>query len=137
MNWKSQFLRWSSTIITIIAIIGGVLAAPASAATVDVSCLGTDETDYSPGLLLTTHLVHGTEVDTFSPCSSTRPGLPSGTSSSDETLPLSCAVPLGTGSGLFTVNRNNGRNSTLDANFTVTATGSVVSSVVTGTVVSG
>ena len=137
MNWKSQFSRWSSTIIAMVALISSVLTAPASAATVDVSCLGSDQIDYAPGLLLATQAVHLTEVDSFSSCTSTDPGLTSGNVSSDETLPLSCAVPLGTGSGLFTLNWNNRQSSTVDANFTVTATGSIITSVATGTVVGG
>lgn len=139
MNRTRPWLpRWSQPIVALLLLAAPlVTAAPAAALTVDVSCLGTSSIDYSPGLLLAQQSVHLSEVDSFSPCTSTDPTLTSGIVSSDQTLPLSCLNPLSTGAGLFTINWNNRQSSTIDATFTVTATGSVITSTASGTIVAG
>jgi hypothetical protein len=123
----------------VLAILAPGLAytTPADALTVDVSCQGSTSIDYNPGLLLTPQLVQYRESDQFSTCTSVDPTVTAGSLKTEATLMASCLQPLGTGDGLFTINWNNLQSSTINATFTVTSAGGIVTSVANGVVVSG
>jgi hypothetical protein len=110
----------------------------ASLGVLDVTCVGTEPTTFTPGLLLTTQTgtIHSeTHLDN---CVSTSdPTLASGSAVIDVTIPMSCLIFAVTGPRTETITWNNGQTSTLafpgavsvvaGAQFIHTSTGTVAS----------
>lgn len=91
-----------------------ILAAPAvAAALTHVSCVGTTDDSYNPGLTNQQQDVDFHAQDTYSPCTSSDQTLTAGGDTFEGNLPLSCLQPVLTGSYKLEVQWNNGRSSEL------------------------
>jgi hypothetical protein len=81
-------------VATVLAVAGTSMSAPASAAGVDVTCVGTQTVTYQPGLLLTPQTVDVTVIGILSPCESSDSKIKSGIYLQHVTATLSCDTLL-------------------------------------------
>jgi hypothetical protein len=123
-----------------LALTAGILAGVtpvAQAALVDVTCAGTDQITYSPGLLLQAQTVHFSETDLYGLCTSSDPAITSGTGVISDDLPASCLTPLLTGTFSYTLTWNTGQTSQFLLTVANTVAGGVTTSVASGNVTAG
>lgn len=81
-------------IVALVLIATAFTAAPAQAASVDVSCTGAETVTYTPGLTMSPRLVSVEVNGVMGPCASTDPGITAGTYAQKFTASLSCASLL-------------------------------------------
>jgi hypothetical protein len=119
-------------------VLSAVGLAPAAQAAVNVTCAGTSNVSYSPGLTLFTQAVTGT-LDNLYNCTSTDPSITSGSSLHMRTLPLSCLNPAGLFNSTvgYTITWSNGQTSTASGSFAVTSVGGTVIVVAQGAITAG
>ncbi|MFJ5032823.1 hypothetical protein ACIQB5_33210 [Streptomyces sp. NPDC088560] len=121
----------------VVGLASATLIAPAAhAATVDVTCAGTETVRYDPGLLLIPETVHGDVTGILAPCSSSDRGLTTGNYQESFSTSLSCATLLAPRTGTRVFHWSNGQTSTFTFNralnnvagqTTVTLTGDITS----------
>ena len=120
---------------TFTGLLAGVPAA--HAALVDVTCGGTDQITYSPGLLLQTQTVEFSETDLYGPCTSSDPAITSGSGQISSELPTSCLTPLLAGTFTYTLTWNTGKTSQFLLTTVNTVAGGITTSVASGNVTAG
>lgn len=109
-------------VVTVVSVLacGLVMAGVpfAEAATVDVTCLGTQHVNHSPGLLLLTPRVTTLTVDeVFAPCTSpSHPGITARSHRSFQTRPITCLALLSPNSFSKVLTWSTGETSTLQFN---------------------
>lgn len=105
------FRRLASAALATVALSAlTITASPAHALSVDLTCTGTLDVTYSPGLTLSPHVTTVT-ADITADCRSKDPTLTSGTAHATGAGSMSCFS--GGGSGTFTFHWNNGHASTV------------------------
>lgn len=111
--------RLLTSALTLCGILLGLAAVPAKAATLDVTCPGTETSTFSPGLLLTPQTVTSSLKFVFGPCQSSDPTLKSGTYAATFTATVACqSINNSFGTGFPTpIVWNNGRTSTFTFTF--------------------
>ncbi|MEU5692944.1 hypothetical protein [Actinosynnema sp. NPDC020468] len=98
-----------------------VLVSPASAAPLDITCVGTTSTSYSPPLTLDSRATLVTETTILSPCvSATTPAINAGVSVKTTNENLSCLSLGGGGFNSQTISWSNVTTSNFGYNSTVT-----------------
>lgn len=122
-------------ITALVLVVGFLVAAdPVQAASVDVSCTGSEVVSYQPGLTLAAKNVHTSVSGLLSPCVSTDPDLTSGAYAQTFDAALSCTTVLADLAATRTIRWNNGQSSTFTyhrainnaaGQSTVTFTGSI------------
>ena len=112
-------------------------AAPAQAASVDVTCTGTETVGYQPGLTLTSKTVAATVDGILSPCVSPDPDLIAGTYAQAFTATLSCATVLGGLAATRVFHWNNGQSSTFAYHRAINNAAGQTTVTFTGTITSG
>jgi hypothetical protein len=113
-------------------------AAPASADTNLVQCVGAQRATYSPALSLTARPTVASSGTTYNGCVSLTPGLTSGTAQSTVTYPSrSCLDLLNAQQVTFTIRWGNGRTSTVLGTQITTVAGATMVTTVNGGVVAG
>jgi hypothetical protein len=115
-----------------------VVAAPASADPVDLTCVSSASSTYSPGLSLTTQATSITTAGQLDPCVSVSdPTVTSGTFGSTFTRTTSCLALLDTGTGTRVFHWSNGNTSSFTFSSTSTyVTGQIVTTL-RGTITAG
>jgi hypothetical protein len=98
--------------------------APAAHAAVSVTCVGTSNITFSPGLTLFIQPVQYNLADTYT-CTSTDPAITSASGVAGRVLPLSCLSPasLFNSTNGVTITWNNGQTSNAQGTFSVTSAG--------------
>lgn len=110
--------------------------AQAQAGLIDLSCLGTNDASFSPGLTFTTRTVDIEAEGEYTDCVSSDPAVTSGTYTASGEGTMSCLA--GGHAGKFTITWNTGEESTIEFTNTVAARpGGEMVVVATGTVVGG
>lgn len=129
---------------TVAALVVGAatifgIASPASAAVIDIACLGSQTVTYSPGLTLVPTNQAISVTTHYSSCvSTTQPSITSGSSSVSTNVPgRTCLSPLDTDTITVTITWNTNQTSTFTATRTVTDLAATILVTYTGTVVSG
>src|SRR6266702_4310892 len=104
--------RCLRVMLAAVAVATSGIALPATAAhaaSVDVTCTGTEVVTFQPGLLLTPQSVDITVNGILAPCTSSDPGITSGTYRESFTATLSCANLLDGFAGTRVFDWSNGR----------------------------
>lgn len=113
-----------------------VAAPTAQAGPVDLSCLGTNDARFSPGLTFATRTVDIEAEGAYTTCVSSDPAVTSGTYTASGTGTMSCLA--GGHAGEFTITWNTGEDSTIEFTNTVAQRpGGEMVVVATGTVIDG
>lgn len=111
-------------------------AAQAQAGLVDLTCLGTNDARFSPGLTFATRTVDIEAEGAYTTCVSSDPAVTSGTYTASGTGTMSCLA--GGHAGEFTITWNTGEDSTIEFTNTVAQRpGGEMVVVATGTVIDG
>lgn len=107
--------------MTALLLVAGFLTAagPAQAASVDVSCTGSEVANYQPGLTLTGKAVHTSVSGLLSPCASSDPHIVSGTYAQTFTATLSCTTLVAGLNATRVIHWNNGQSSTFTYHRTI------------------
>jgi hypothetical protein len=124
--------------VVVLLVLSAAGLAPAAQAAVNVTCVGTSNVSYSPGLTLFTQAVTAT-LDNVYNCTSTDPTITSGSSLHTRTVPLSCLSPAGLFNSTvgYTITWSNGQTSTAHGIFNVTSVGGTVIVVAEGAITAG
>jgi hypothetical protein len=128
------------TMMGVVAWALSVSAAPAAeATTVDVTCLGTQHVNESPGLLLFTPRVTTLTVnEIFAPCiSPTHPGITAQSHSSFQTRPITCLALLSPNSFSKVLTWSTGDTSAFAFNQVATTVGGNTVVTLTGVITQG
>jgi hypothetical protein len=121
-----------------LALGGLALTAPyAHAASVDVTCVGTETVSYQPGLLLTSRQVSVAVTGILAPCTSSDAGVTSGNYVENFMATLSCSTLLSGRTGTRVFHWSNGRTSTFNFNRALNNVGGQTTVTFTGDIVSG
>lgn len=116
--------------------VGAAPAAQAQAEPVDLTCLGTNDARFSPGLTLATQTVNIEAEGEYTSCASSDPAVTSGTYTASGQGTMSCLA--GGHAGEFTITWNTGEHSTIEfTNAVALRPGGEVVVVATGTVIDG
>lgn len=111
-------------------------ATQAEGGLVQLTCLGTNEADFSPGLTLVTRTVNIEAEGAYTGCVSSDPAVTSGTYTASGQGTMSCLA--GGHAGEFTITWNTGEESTIEfTNSVALRPGGETVVVATGTVISG
>ncbi len=132
-----RFLCLSATLILVLA--GSVVAYPAHAAVVDLTCAATDLVSYDPPLTRSPHDSTVTNDIDYEPCASpTHPQITSGGRTAwFPVFDRSCLELLNPGTVTTTTTWNTGQTSTFTTSYTTTLVGAVFTVTITGTVSAG
>ncbi|MEV6527589.1 hypothetical protein AB0M43_37255 [Longispora sp. NPDC051575] len=114
-------------------------AAPATAGTLDLTCLGSSSATYSTALTATSQTVATSRVFDYQPCVSTNaPAVISGGLSFGYTAPgFSCMNLLGSGPVTKTITWNTGQTSTITGQRVSSIVGATSITVITGEITAG
>ncbi|WKU05507.1 hypothetical protein [Micromonospora sp. HUAS LYJ1] len=127
-------------LIVVIAANGAPAAAKAADATL-VTCIGTQTTNYSPGLLLTNQTVHKSGTNEWPLCTGSTQGITSASSPFDVPhIQLSCISPLGSGAGtqvITWVHATTAPTSTFEWTSTRSVLAGQAVTILTGTITAG
>lgn len=132
--------RWTlSALLALALAVSGVLLAvrPAHAASLDVTCTGTETVTYSPGLLLAEQTVHTTVNGILAPCTSSDPGITAGTYLEDFSTTLSCTTVLAPRAGTRVFRWSDGSSSTFSFNRALNDVGGQTTVTFTGAITGG
>jgi hypothetical protein len=121
----------------VLVLAGMCASTPAHAASVDVTCAGTETVSYDPGLLLTPQAVHTIVTGILAPCTSGVPGITAGTYREDFTTPLSCATLLSGRAGTRVFHWNDGSTSTFSFDRALNNVAGQITVTFTGTITAG
>ncbi len=121
--------------LALLAVVA--VPAPAHAASVDVTCVGTEVAGYQPGLQLAPRATNVTVNGILSPCTSTTPGLTAGTYLQNFPATLSCATLLDGLSATRVFRWNDGTASTFTYNRTINNVGGQTTVTFLGTITAG
>lgn len=123
---------------TAIATYGVILPTMAAhAATLDVTCAGTETAGYQPGLLLTPQQTNVTVNGVLAPCTSSDSAITSGTYHQSFAATLSCSTILAPLSATRVFTWSNGQTSTFSYNRAINNAAGQTTVTFTGTIVSG
>lgn len=131
-----------ASLLTAAAIVFSVVATapPATAGVLDVTCLppSSQNTTYTPPLTNTAGPVTVSTSTQYGPCTSTEPGLTSGSRSGNFNYSsFSCMNLLQSAAVTYTITWNTGQYSTISGSTTVNTVGGVITVIVTGNVTAG
>ncbi|RLU83599.1 hypothetical protein CTZ27_28305 [Streptomyces griseocarneus] len=134
---RQRILAMLAVFAAMASIVVGV-APVAQAAAVDVSCVGTTQVTWSPGLRLQPQEVHFTETDLYTNCTSSDPTLQTGSALlSGDTDQVTCLKPLHAGTFHNVITWSNGQTSDILTTFAANSSGGVITLVGNGVVVNG
>ncbi|MFD5447863.1 hypothetical protein [Streptomyces sp. NPDC127100] len=136
---RTRLRRRLGTWSTLFCLVGaGVVigTSPASAATL-VTCTGTQNISYSPGLTLAPRTVTITGTNNLGPCVAPNTSITSGTIEFSATASSSCLDLLDSGSAVNVVKWSDGSTSTLQVTRTVSQVAGQQVDAFTGSVASG
>src|SRR5581483_11922869 len=118
-----------------------LITSPAHAVSLDVTCAGTETATYNPGLLITSQTTQVAVTGILAACTSSDPGITSGSYSENFPTTLSCATIFAGRAGTRTIRWSNGQSTTFEftrainnaaGQITVTFTGDATSGEFTG-----
>lgn len=136
MNLKKTVTKLVA--VTTLAGASGLIASPADASVLDVTCVGQESRTYSPGLLLTDQSIDVDLDAVMSPCVSTDSGITAGTYTASYTQSLSCLdLDANANNQTRVFNWNDSSSSTMTANRTVQRLTLTTVVTFTGTISSG
>ncbi|MFS0696053.1 hypothetical protein [Streptomyces nitrosporeus] len=117
--------------------VSGARAAPAGL--LDVTCVGSQTSTYSPPLTLTAQASTTTASTQYGPCVSlSRPDITAGSRSASVSYPSrTCLDLLDSQTVAFTITWNTGQTSAVSGNATTTVVGATLTVTITGNVTSG
>jgi len=127
------------SLMSLLAWAFSLTLAPAQAATVNATCVGTQHVNHSPGLLLLTPRVTTMTIDEiFAPCvSPARPGITGQSHSSVQTRPITCLALLSPNSFSKVLTWSTGETSTFAFNQVATTVGGNTVVTMTGVITGG
>ncbi|HEX9545691.1 MAG TPA: hypothetical protein VF942_00045 [Acidimicrobiales bacterium] len=131
--------RWFGMLVAAaLAVSGVVLSVPAAgAASVDVTCAGTETVTYDPGLLVTPQTVHVTVTAILAPCSSSDSSITAGNYVESFNATLSCSTIFSGRAGTRVFNWSNGQTTTFAFNRALNDAGGQTTVTFTGYITSG
>lgn len=130
--------RSAFVLVVLSLLLSAAGLAPAAQAATSVTCVGSSNISFSPGLTLFTQAVAFHASDLYS-CTSTDPAITSGSSVRGNVQPFSClnVATLFNSTNLYTITWSNGQTSSTHGTFAATSVGGTIILVAEGTITAG